>query len=156
MIEMYRNKNLGFTLIELMIVIAIIGILAAIAIPAYQNYVARAQVSESISLMDGLKSSVADNYFNAQICADNQTSSHFGIAQRDRITGKYVQSIHTRVSTDANYDCEMQATFKSTGVAAALQGKTIFLRMKALPGGTTWTCSSTDLANEFLPSSCRR
>ena len=152
---MYQRKISGFTLIELMIVIAIIGILSAIAIPAYQNYVARAQVSESVSLMDGLKSSVADNYFNARICADNQTNSHFGIAQRDRITGRYVQSIHTRVSTDPNYDCEMLATFKPTGVAAALQGKTVLLRMKTHAGGTTWECSSSDLSNEFLPSSCR-
>lgn len=149
------KESKGFTLIELMIVIAIIGVIAAIALPAYQNYVARAQVSESISLMDGLKSSVADNYFNSQICADNQTNSHFGIAQRDRITGSYVQSIHTRVSSNANYDCEMLATFKSSDVAAPLRGKTVVLRMKVHSGGTTWECSSADLSNEFLPSSCR-
>ena len=146
----------GFTLIELMIVVAIIGVLSAIAIPAYQNYVARSQVVESINLMDGLKSAVVDNYFQSKICADNQTSGHFGIAQRNRITGNYVESIHTRVATNSNYDCEMLATFKSSNVAAPLRGKTLSLNMKVRDGETTWDCSSSSLDNKYLPVSCRR
>lgn len=152
---MNRRKISGFTLVELMIVIAIIGILAAIAIPAYQNYVARSQVSEAITLMNGLKSAVSDNYFNHAICADNQTVNHFGIAQRNHIDGNYVESVHTRVATDPNYNCEMLATFKTTDVAAPLQGKTMLLSMKVVDGGSVWDCSSSDLSNEFLPSACR-
>ena len=152
---MSRKQVSGFTLIELMIVIAIIGILAAIAIPAYQSYVARSQVSEAISLMNGLKSAVSDNYFNSTICADNQTVNHFGITQRSKIEGNYVESVHTRPATNPNYNCEMLATFKNANVAPPLRGKTILLSMKVVDGGSVWDCSSSDLSNEFLPSACR-
>lgn len=78
----------GFTLIELMIVVAIIGILAAIAIPAYQNYVIRAQVSEGSSLIGGLEAAVAENYANTGAFAKSNTA--VGITAT--ISGQYVQS----------------------------------------------------------------
>jgi len=153
--KMKKQRTSGFTLIELMIVIAIIGILAAIAIPAYQSYVARSQVSEALSLMNGLKSAVSVNYFNNTVCADNQTVNHFGITQRSKIEGNYVESVHTRPATNPNYNCEMLATFKNANVAPPLRGKTILLSMKVVDGGSVWDCSSSDLSNEFLPSACR-
>ncbi|HEZ6963544.1 TPA: pilin, partial [Neisseria meningitidis] len=81
----------GFTLIELMIVIAIVGILAAVALPAYQDYTARAQVSEAILLAEGQKSAVTEYYLNHGKWPKNNTSA--GVATSTDIKGKYVQSV---------------------------------------------------------------
>ncbi|HGO7472386.1 TPA: pilin, partial [Neisseria meningitidis] len=81
----------GFTLIELMIVIAIVGILAAVALPAYQDYTARAQVSEAILLAEGQKSAVTEYYLNHGTWPKNNTSA--GVASSSTIKGKYVQSV---------------------------------------------------------------
>ncbi|HHO0384648.1 TPA: pilin, partial [Neisseria gonorrhoeae] len=81
----------GFTLIELMIVIAIVGILAAVALPAYQDYTARAQVSEAILLAEGQKSAVTEYYLNHGIWPKDNTSA--GVASSSSIKGKYVQSV---------------------------------------------------------------
>ncbi len=68
------NAQKGFTLIELMIVVAIIGILAAIAIPAYQDYIARSQVSEAMELASGLKGAVAETFSQDATCPTNGTN----------------------------------------------------------------------------------
>ncbi|ENS9591515.1 prepilin-type N-terminal cleavage/methylation domain-containing protein, partial [Neisseria gonorrhoeae] len=81
----------GFTLIELMIVIAIVGILAAVALPAYQDYTARAQVSEAILLAEGQKSAVTEYYLNHGEWPENNTSA--GVASASDIKGKYVESV---------------------------------------------------------------
>ncbi|EMT3248940.1 pilin, partial [Neisseria gonorrhoeae] len=81
----------GFTLIELMIVIAIVGILAAVALPAYQDYTARAQVSEAILLAEGQKSAVTEYYLNNGEWPKDNTSA--GVASPADIKGKYVESV---------------------------------------------------------------
>ncbi|HFA6192681.1 TPA: pilin [Neisseria gonorrhoeae] len=81
----------GFTLIELMIVIAIVGILAAVALPAYQDYTARAQVSEAILLAEGQKSAVTEYYLNNGEWPANNGNA--GVASPADIKGKYVQSV---------------------------------------------------------------
>ncbi|EMT3511177.1 pilin [Neisseria gonorrhoeae] len=81
----------GFTLIELMIVIAIVGILAAVALPAYQDYTARAQVSEAILLAEGQKSAVTEYYLNHGKWPEDNTSA--GVASASEIKGKYVQKV---------------------------------------------------------------
>jgi type IV pilus assembly protein PilA len=92
---MLKNIQKGFTLIELMIVIAIIGILAAIAIPAYQNYTIRSQVTEGLSLADGWKTSISEYY--AQNGSFPTTSSTTGgpgaVAVSGASVGKYVSAI---------------------------------------------------------------
>jgi type IV pilus assembly protein PilA len=87
-----KRLNFGFTLIELMIVVAIIGILAAIAIPQYQNYVARAQVSEGLSLMASVKLSVAE-YFNSTGDFPANGSTDIMGLDPSTISGKYVSSV---------------------------------------------------------------
>ncbi|HGO6968306.1 TPA: pilin, partial [Neisseria meningitidis] len=98
----------GFTLIELMIVIAIVGILAAVALPAYQDYTARAQVSEAILLAEGQKSAVTEYYLNHGIWPANNNSAGVATSPSD-IKGKYVQSV---IVANGVVTAEM----KSTGV----------------------------------------
>ena len=93
---MLKKVQQGFTLIELMIVIAIIGILAAIAIPAYQNYTIRSQVTEGLSLADGWKTSISEYYAqNGSFPSSSSTAGGAGtIAVSGASVGKYVSAHH--------------------------------------------------------------
>lgn len=144
----------GFTLIELMIVIAIIGILAAIALPAYQDYVARSQVTEAINLMSGYKSAVSENYGSSAECPDNRNNAQFGLAIPREIHGKYVNEIEAKPTAVAG-SCELTAKFRSSGVAEPIRNKTITLTMTVTSGGETWNCMSRELDGKYLPSACR-
>lgn len=141
------NAQKGFTLIELMIVVAIIGILAAIAIPAYQDYIARSQMSEALSLTSGLKTAVSEVYSQDGTCPANGTA---GIAATTAISGSYVLSVATGGTAPA---CTVAATMKSTGVSAGIQGKVLTLTMANNGGSNTWTCTS-DAEQKYLPKSC--
>lgn len=144
----------GFTLIELMIVIAIIGILAALALPAYQDYVARAQVSEALNILTGLKGAVVENYASTSVCPDNSQNSQFGIAIDPDILGNYINGVRAAAGATPK-TCTLTAKFKPTQVAEPLQNKTLTLTMTAIEGGTTWECCSNDIESKYLPASCR-
>ncbi|ENW1215705.1 pilin, partial [Neisseria gonorrhoeae] len=109
----------GFTLIELMIVIAIVGILAAVALPAYQDYTARAQVSEAILLAEGQKSAVTEYYLNNGIWPENNTSAGVASASTD-IKGKYVQKVEVNNGV-------VTAQMNPSGVNKEIQGKKLSL-----------------------------
>ena len=139
----------GFTLIELMIVVAIIGILAAIALPAYQDYTARAQMSEALVLADGQKGAVTEYYADKGEFPANNTSA--GVADASDIKGKYVQSV-TIAATSGK--ATITAALKASGVATGVQSKNLVLTGTANNGSTEWTCSSSASA-KYRPAACR-
>ncbi|EMU4011054.1 pilin, partial [Neisseria gonorrhoeae] len=122
----------GFTLIELMIVIAIVGILAAVALPAYQDYTARAQVSEAILLAEGQKSAVTEYYLNNGKWPENNGAAGVASPASD-IKGKYVQSV-----TVANG--VVTAQMKSDGVNKEIKNKKLSLWAKRENGSVKWFC----------------
>ncbi|MBF0194496.1 MAG: pilin [Magnetococcales bacterium] len=142
------EKQDGFTLIELMIVIAIIGILAAVAIPAYQDYIARAQMSEAISLASAQKTSVAERF------QTNGTLSAVGTmaawAPTGTTSGQYVATVATPTAA-AGSAVAIVATMNATGVNANVASATVTLT--TADGGVTWACTSS-AAQSLLPSTC--
>ncbi|HFA3138391.1 TPA: pilin, partial [Neisseria gonorrhoeae] len=121
----------GFTLIELMIVIAIVGILAAVALPAYQDYTARAQVSEAILLAEGQKSAVTEYYLNnGEWPEDNDKA---GVASSSSIKGKYVKSVTVTNGV-------VTAQMASTGVNKEIKDKRLSLWAKRQDGSVKWFC----------------
>ncbi len=145
---MNANRQQGFTLIELMIVIAIIGILAAVAIPAYSDYTARAQVSEGFSLADGLKVSVADYWSNY----GNWTNASNGVSgfpnADTSVTGKYVAKVALASGV-------ITVTMKAAGsVAGSVGGTTFKLTPTAVSGSLSWICNKGTIALKYLPKTC--
>jgi type IV pilus assembly protein PilA len=129
-----KNVQKGFTLIELMIVVAIIGILAAIAIPAYQDYTIRAQVTEGLNLAGAAKSAVAETYANNGAWpADNSAA---GLGNSTDIQGKYVQSVGVTNGI-------ITVTFGNTANTANLAGNTLILTPGASNNGdVAWQCGN--------------
>ncbi|HFA7549145.1 TPA: pilin [Neisseria gonorrhoeae] len=146
----------GFTLIELMIVIAIVGILAAVALPAYQDYTARAQVSEAILLAEGQKSAVTEYYLNNGKWPEDNDKA--GVASASEIKGKYVKEVEVKNGV-------VTATMKSDGVNKEIKGKRLSLWAKREAGSVKWFCGrpvqrtakdGTDaIETKHLPSTCR-
>lgn len=151
-----KNTQKGFTLIELMIVVAIIAILAAIAIPAYQDYIIRAQVSEALVLGSGPETAVAEYWqTKGKLPTDNAEA---GIAKAESIGGDYVAKV----------------TIGSTGLITATMGtgtavngfggktnvkvkdQTILLSPSFSTGSVAWTCKAGTITSKYLPSTCRK
>ena len=144
------KKQQGFTLIELMIVVAIIGILAAIAIPAYQDYTIRAQVSEGLNLSGGAKTAVTEFFQDRGTLPTNNTEA--GIAASGAIQGNYVDQVSV-----ANGVITIRYSSTAPQEAnAAIDGDTLTLTPDTSNAGSVdWNCDSGDLANKHLPAACR-
>ena len=148
---MKKQLQQGFTLIELMIVVAIIGILAAIAIPAYQDYTIRAQVTEGLSLMDGAKTAVAEYYTNRGVFPTSNQAAGLSTT----ITGNYVSGV---VVSQSGTGGKIEATYSKTApqkANAAIDAKTLDLGAASTGGSISWTCISTTIPQKYLPSSCK-
>jgi type IV pilus assembly protein PilA len=164
---MLKTVQKGFTLIELMIVIAIIGILAAIAIPAYQNYTIRSQVTEGLSLADGWKTSISEFYAqNGSFPTTSATSGGAGaIAVSGASNGKYVSAVN--VTTGG----EIKVTYGGTQASTKIPAAAILYLSPGTDANydVVWVCGSaatpanvtlasaaptTTVSAAYLPTSC--
>jgi len=148
---MKRHLQSGFTLIELMIVVAIIGILAAIAIPAYQDYTKRAHVSEGLALAAGVKTAVAE--FIASTGRMPGSNDSAGLAANTDIKGNAVTQVGVGSDSAVGTDGVIEVTFNEKVVDTG----TLLLSPITGAGSITWRCVSggAPMENKWLPSNCR-
>ena len=147
------KQQKGFTLIELMIVIAIIGILAAIAIPAYQDYTIRSKVSEGLNLAGAAKLAVAETY-DSKGGMPSQGNISYGLPQAASIAGNYVAQVSAAATTGIitiTYNTDVGGNPSANSRVIELSPDTSSI------GAMGWTCGggATNMPNKYLPATCR-
>ncbi|GAB2535290.1 pilin [Rhodanobacter koreensis] len=143
---MCQRISAGFTLIELMIVVAIIAILAAIAIPAYQDYLVRSQVSEGMVLASGAKAAIWDYVSNTGTFPPSNQSA--GLSKATSITGAYVSSVDVT-------DGKITVSYNGPKANRAITSSNLVLSPISSAGSITWNCTPSTLDAKYLPTTCR-
>jgi type IV pilus assembly protein PilA len=141
-----KNQK-GFTLIELMIVVAIIAILAAIAISQYQDYVIRSQVSEGSSLADGVKTALGEYVNNRGVFPTDNAAA--GLAGAASIKGEYVGGINVATTTGIIF-----AYYNGGKANTNITSSTLQFSAVRNAGSLEWHCKSSNLKQKWCPSSC--
>ena len=142
------KKQQGFTLIELMIVVAIIGILAAIAIPAYQDYTIRAQVSEGLNLSGGAKAAVTEYFQDRGVMPTGNAQA--GLAPAGNIQGKYVASVSV-----GNVDGVITVTYGNDAHTTIATNSVTLTANTTQAGSVQWDCAGVGILDKHLPAACR-
>jgi type IV pilus assembly protein PilA len=147
-----KKVQQGFTLIELMIVVAIIGILAAVAIPAYQDYTIKAKVQEGVSVSSPARTAIGVACSEAALLAGiSQTGVVLGLSESNVYAGNYVKRVSTNVIGPGTGT--VTATYTSIGgVNGVADNDTVVWTGACGPGGTVWSVSGT-IATKFRPKS---
>jgi type IV pilus assembly protein PilA len=137
----------GFTLIELMIVVAIIAILASIAITVYSDSIAKSQLSEAFTVVDGLKADVSDYYTQTGSCPTLGTGS---LSAGTSYAGQYVANVS--IAPGGN-GCAITALMRNNTIAPKLRGKQVTLTMSGNGGAINWQCT-TNVPPVYSPATC--
>lgn len=150
---MKRTMQKGFTLIELMIVVAIIGILAAVALPAYQDYTKRAQAAEAVSLAAGLKTSISEHLsatgsFPTAIVAPDAATPPTATEISGQLNGKYVTLTYANTGT-------ITATMKADSAFSGEDAADRDIIFVPNASATIWNCNTGGMALKFRPQACR-
>jgi len=148
-----KKVQQGFTLIELMIVVAIIGILAAVAIPAYSDYTIRAKVSEGMGIGAAAKTSVSEFYIARGVMPSTSTLAGVNIAQ----TTPYVSGVGFSGTATAAGAGIITITYRplSSGIVTGTSDTVIFQGLGNSTSGVRWTCTGGTLVDKYRPANCR-
>ncbi|MBI5926093.1 MAG: pilin [Aquabacterium sp.] len=150
-----KQVQKGFTLIELMIVVAIIGILAAVALPAYQDYTLRAKMSEVIGFAAAAKTSVGECLLSAENETNCNSNAETGLDTATAITSTYVESVTVGGGGAAGTPVTIGVAVRGTGNSTLDAGTITFTGSKGT-NGITWACTVSNAnISKYVPANCR-